>query len=169
MSAGRWPRFEDEFAAMRRDAYRTAFGVLGDAQLADDAASEALTQAWLHWSQVGVLDYRTAWVRRVALNAAFRILRKRRPRDRWAAQFDIQFEEEISLRLTLAQAMLSLPRRQRQVVGLHYLADLAADDIAEALGVSANSVKKHLQRGLASLRARVDGEEVAAHASTAAS
>jgi RNA polymerase sigma factor (sigma-70 family) len=151
-------RFEDEFAVMRRDAYRTAFGVLGDAHLADDAASEALAQAWLHWSRIGSLDYRTAWVRRVTVNAAFRILRKRRRADVPEHHVDGGFEDEASVRLMLSRALLALPRRQREVVALRYLADLRDKEVAAALGISVNSVKTHLQRGLAALRSRIETE-----------
>lgn len=101
--------YEQQFAAMRREAFRAAFAVLHDAQLADDAASDALVQAWLHWS---------------------------------------------------------LPPRQRETVALHYLADLSQRDIAAALDISVNSVKKHLQRGLASLR--VDNIQEEAERGTAA-
>src|SRR5437763_9121139 len=95
-------RFEDEFPGMRRDAYRAAFGVLGDVQLADDAAADALTQAWLHWSHIADVPYRTAWIRRVALNAAFRILRKRRHREPPQAKTADDFENEASVRLMVA-------------------------------------------------------------------
>jgi RNA polymerase sigma-70 factor (sigma-E family) len=46
------------------------------------------------------------------------------------------------------EALRGLPRRQRDCVVLRYYLDLSVPDIAETLGLSANSVKTHLQRGL---------------------
>jgi RNA polymerase sigma factor (sigma-70 family) len=55
-------------------------------------------------------------------------------------------------RLALAQALRRLPRRQRDVVVLRYLADLSEADVAESLGVSAGSVKQHAHRAVNALR-----------------
>jgi RNA polymerase sigma-70 factor (ECF subfamily) len=41
----------------------------------------------------------------------------------------------------------SLPRRQAQVVALHYLEDRPVAEIAEILGIAAGTVKKHLFDG----------------------
>jgi RNA polymerase sigma factor (sigma-70 family) len=45
-----------------------------------------------------------------------------------------------------------LPRRQRDCLALRYLLELPVDEIAATLDLSSNSVKTHLQRGLAALR-----------------
>jgi RNA polymerase sigma factor (sigma-70 family) len=58
----------------------------------------------------------------------------------------------------LLQVLRALPRRQRDCVALRYLFDLGVAEIAETLGLSANSVKTHLKRGLATLRAHDEGE-----------
>ena len=55
-------------------------------------------------------------------------------------------------RLELARLLESLPRRQREVVVMRYLADRSEADTAEALGTSVGSVKRHAHRGLATLR-----------------
>ena len=46
----------------------------------------------------------------------------------------------------------ALPRRQRDCIALHYLLELTVAEIADTLGLSPNSVKTHLKRGLATLR-----------------
>lgn len=48
-------------------------------------------------------------------------------------------------------AVRSLPIRQRDCVTLRYFAELGIEAIAGTLGLSPNSVKTHLQRGLANL------------------
>jgi RNA polymerase sigma-70 factor (sigma-E family) len=53
-------------------------------------------------------------------------------------------------------ALRALPRRQRDCVTLRYYYDLSVPDIATTLGLSVNSVKTHLQRGLRSLAVQLE-------------
>jgi RNA polymerase sigma factor (sigma-70 family) len=48
-----------------------------------------------------------------------------------------------------------LPHRQRDCLVLRYYQELGIDDIADTLGISRNSVKTHLQRGLAAMETRL--------------
>ncbi|WP_196073350.1 RNA polymerase sigma factor [Nakamurella alba] len=52
----------------------------------------------------------------------------------------------------LERAIAALPDRQRQVVTLHYLADLPVQDVARLLGISPGSVKSSLFDARAALR-----------------
>jgi len=54
-------------------------------------------------------------------------------------------------------ALRGLPHRQRDCLVLRYYQELGIDDIAETLGISRNSVKTHLQRGLAAMESRLEG------------
>jgi RNA polymerase sigma-70 factor (ECF subfamily) len=49
------------------------------------------------------------------------------------------------------EAVRRLPTRQRDCITLRYFEELSIDRIAETLGVSANSVKTHLQRAMSAL------------------
>ena len=57
-------------------------------------------------------------------------------------------------------ALRDLPRRQRDCVVLRYYEELGIDGIAETLGVSRNSVKTHLTRGLAALERHLGSSSV---------
>ena len=59
-------------------------------------------------------------------------------------------------RREVVAALRSLPHRQRECLALRYYLELSVDDIADALGVSANSVKTHLKRGLRGLAASLE-------------
>jgi RNA polymerase sigma-70 factor (sigma-E family) len=50
------------------------------------------------------------------------------------------------------EALRGLPVRQRDCLALRFYLDLSSTEIADTLGISANSVKTHCRRGLASLR-----------------
>jgi RNA polymerase sigma factor (sigma-70 family) len=53
------------------------------------------------------------------------------------------------------EALRDLPHRQRACLVLRYYQELGIDEIAETLGISRNSVKTHLQRGLAAMETRM--------------
>ena len=55
----------------------------------------------------------------------------------------------------LGTALLALPLRERQVLVLHYLADLPVDAIARDLGLPAGTVKTRLVAGRRHLEARL--------------
>jgi RNA polymerase sigma-70 factor (sigma-E family) len=59
-------------------------------------------------------------------------------------------------RREVVAALRSLPHRQRECLALRYYLELSVDDIADALGVSPNSVKTHLKRGLRGLAAALE-------------
>jgi RNA polymerase sigma-70 factor (sigma-E family) len=62
-------------------------------------------------------------------------------------------------RAELRDAVGRLPARQRACVVLRYFDDLSEAEIAEALGVSAGSVKTHLSRARASLRRLLEDDD----------
>ena len=67
-------------------------------------------------------------------------------------------EDAIELREDRQQvidALRDLPLRQRNALVLRYYEELGIADIAAAMGISQNSVKTHLKRGLAALEARL--------------
>ena len=149
--------FEAEFPHLMALALRVTTRLLHDRYAAEDAAAEALARTALRWSQVGALDHRDAWVQRVAANVAIDVLRRRRrPPEPAAGAFADQTDPVLG-RLEVADLLRGLPSRQREVLVLRYLLDLSTDDVAAALGISANSVKTHTTRGLDALRRRVPG------------
>ena len=153
--------YDQRFAALSAIAYRVAFRVLGDRAEASEVAQEAMARAFVRWGSVA--DHPEPWVARVATNLAIGVWRKRRPTlplgDVHAAKDSMAVALE---RHGLVAALTKLPRRQREVLALRYLADLPEADVAEQLRTSIGSVKQHAHRGLARLRAELglDAEEV---------
>jgi RNA polymerase sigma-70 factor (ECF subfamily) len=56
-----------------------------------------------------------------------------------------------SARQDVIDALRALPGRQRDCLTLRYYYDMSPDEIADGLGLSVNSVKTHLKRGLRAL------------------
>jgi RNA polymerase sigma factor (sigma-70 family) len=146
--------FDEEFVVLFVHAGRVARRILDDAAAAEDIAAETMARALVRWPAVEGAS--RAWVAKVAGNLSLDALRKKRPRIELA---DVPSEEDDAVsRMVLRAALVGLPRRQRQVVALRYLAGLDEREVADALGVSSSSVKTHNRRGLAALRVQLREE-----------
>ena len=149
--------FDSAFRALFQPAFRVAYGILGNIEDAEDAAAEALARALVRWGRVRRLPYREAWVMRVAANVAIDMARKRRSLPQTTELVD-DATDAVVLRVALAAALAALSRRQREVVSLRYVAGLSERDVATCLGISVNSVKKHMLRGTTTLREQLGPE-----------
>jgi RNA polymerase sigma-70 factor (sigma-E family) len=147
-------RFEEAYPELFRLAYRVSFRVLGDRGDAEDVAQEALARTHLRWTRLR--DRPEGWVVTVATNLAIDRHRRRRRSTSLGTETLTLVDVHQTERIDLARALRRLPRRQRQVVVLRYLADWSEADVAAALGVSTGSVKSHASRGLAALRHHLD-------------
>lgn len=134
-------------------AYRVAYRILGDRGDAEDVAQEACARAAVRWDRLA--ERPEGWVVRVAANLAIdRYRRRRRPLpDPWTG-FSVA-DADAAERLDLARALRRLPRRQRQVAVLRYLADWSEKDVARELGCSVGTVKSTGARALVALRRRL--------------
>lgn len=148
--------FDEKFDELYGCAYQAAFRILGDREESEDVAQEALARAMVRWHKVS--EYGEAWVSRVAINLALDSVRSRQGRRRdilFATRGAVEdFEGE---RLDLLQALRSLPRRQRQIVCLRYIADLPEAAVSDLLGCSVGTVKSHASRGVSRLRQQLIG------------
>jgi RNA polymerase sigma factor (sigma-70 family) len=60
------------------------------------------------------------------------------------------------VRRSVSSALDALPQRQRQALILKYWAELSQREIADALGISEGSVKRHLHRGMTALASSLE-------------
>lgn len=150
--------FDEAFAVLYPRARRVALRILESVPDAEDAAAEALARALIRWKRLGKLAYRDAWVLRVTANVAIDAARRRQVAPPLEAR-TVNGDDQVVLRLTLVAALAALPRRQREAVVLRHLAGFSEAEVCAALGVSQNTVKKHLQRGMARLRAGFTSDE----------
>jgi RNA polymerase sigma-70 factor (sigma-E family) len=149
--------FELAFEGLYSLAYRVAYRILGDRLDAEDVAQETLARASIRWSKLH--ERPEGWVSRVASNLAIDRYRHRRRRPDLPTGPVGVVDERLGERGDLVAALRKLPRRQRQVVVLRYLADLSEADVAIALGCSVGSVKSNGFRGLSALRRDLTGAD----------
>jgi RNA polymerase sigma factor (sigma-70 family) len=146
--------FEERFDDLYRLAYRVAFRVVGSREEAEDIAQESLVKTCMSWRRVAA--YAEAFTAKVAGGRAIDSWRRQRRRpEPETAGVTADTVDRVGVRLELREALAQLPRRQREVVVLRYLADVSEADVAAALGCSAGTVKQHASRGLDALRARL--------------
>lgn len=128
-----------------------------DRNAAEDLVQEAFIRLARHADRLRDERKAAAYLRTIALNLArdenrrgLVSLRHHVPADDTAATA----EDEVVLRDDQQQvidALRELPSRQRDCIVLRHYYELGIPEIAENLGISENSVKTHLRRGMASL------------------
>jgi RNA polymerase sigma-70 factor (sigma-E family) len=150
--------FDRAFDGLFVLAYRVAFRILGERGDAEDVAQEALARALVRWSRLA--DRPEGWVTTVATNLAIDRIRRRRTQATPMIGPVAVVDRHLPERIDLANALRRLPKRQREVVVLRYLADWSEADVAVELGCSVGAVKSHGSRGLCALRERL-GEQIA--------
>ena len=151
MSDPRQPRsFELAFSGLYRLAFKVAFRILGDRGDAEDVAQEAMARALLRWTALH--EHPEGWVSKVASNLAIDRHRRRRRLAELPAGPVRVLDDHFAERGDLVRALRHLPRRQREVVVLRYLADFSEAETAAALGCAPGTVKAHASRGLSALR-----------------
>ena len=152
------PDFEAFYRTEYRPVVGLAYALSGSRIAAEDIAQDAFLAAHKDWDRVGFYDRPEAWVRRVVANLSVSFFRTKvreaaalarlKPRDDYLPRLpaeDAHFWKEVR----------ALPRRQAQVIALHYLEDRPVADIAWILGCSPSTVKVHLHKGREQLAERL--------------
>jgi RNA polymerase sigma-70 factor (ECF subfamily) len=134
----------------------------GSRDLGADLAQEAMLRAYRDWGRVSRLERPGAWVRRVAINLATDVHRRRvrelRALDRLPAAPEATSTDPADD--AFWRAIRELPEMQRHSAALFYVDDLSVDRIAEVLGVSSGTVKKALFQARASLARTLGSDDV---------
>jgi RNA polymerase sigma-70 factor (sigma-E family) len=150
-------------AALHRQHYpalvRLACLLLDDRASGEEVVQDAFIRVHHAWARVErPLPYLRATVVNLSRSRMRRRLLARRhvaPTERPAASAE---EEHVRLmdHQEVLDALHALPRRQRECLVLRYYLELSEAEIAEALGISAGSVKSHSHRGIAALGRRLE-------------
>jgi RNA polymerase sigma-70 factor (sigma-E family) len=161
----------DLYAEHWHSLVRLSWLLVRDQHVAEETVQDAFVAMHSRWNQLRNRDLALAYLRRCVVNSSRSVLRHRNVEDRYLSAetrartaYGTTTEPSAETRALehatgdrLIAALGRLPRRQREVLTLRYYLDLSEAQIADALSISAGSVKAHAHRGLASLRSDVEG------------
>jgi RNA polymerase sigma-70 factor (sigma-E family) len=152
----------EEFASSRLPALlRYAVMLTGDPHSAEDIVQETMVRAQLKWDRVLRSGAPDRYVRRMLTNVFIdwrrgswvrRVLLRPDTDDSIAASGD--HAAQTADRDQVWDLLARLPRRQRAALVLRYYDDLPDDEIADILGCAVGTVRAHISRALATLRAQ---------------
>jgi len=152
----------DLFEQQARSLVRLARLFVDDRNAAEDLVQEAFIRFARSATRITEISKAPAYLRSIVLNLArdhnrrgLVSLRHHLPLDPARASL----EDELVLRdenRVVIDGLRDLPHRQRDCLVLRYYQELGIDDIAETLGISRNSVKTHLKRGLVAMERRLN-------------
>jgi RNA polymerase sigma-70 factor, ECF subfamily len=161
--------FEEFFARYRASIYRTAYGLTGDRQAAEEILQDTFARAYQRRHSLHVDVSPLPWLHRVSLNLCYSRLSRRRlatnpiddvtessraddgplPADR---------AEQAELRRIVRDGIAALPEKHRSVVVLYYLQRLSLQETSEVLGIQLGTVKSRLHYALRGLRDHLEGD-----------
>ena len=134
----------------------------GDAALADDLAQDTFVLAWRNLAHFRFEARFSTWLYRIAFNAWQSDARKRREvlldSDDEMPPFEVAAAEpgvDHASRIDLERALATLSDGERAAISACYYADLSHEEAAEALGIPLGTVKTHVLRAKAKLKARL--------------
>jgi len=156
-------RRDDEFVAFAHASaqrlQQAAYLMCRDWHLAQDLTQATLTKVYLAWARIGPTGDRYAYARTVLMRQFLDHRRLRSSGELTAEHLSegsrAPSAADPTTRLTLLQALATLPARDRAIVVLRYWEDQSVAATAEALGITAEVVRTRSVRALARLRGRL--------------
>ena len=145
-----------QFASARSAAlFRTAYALTGDWHRAEDLVQDTLGRLYVRWSKVSRADDPAAYATTTLVRLFISGRRRRSSTERPRAEItpaERAADDDITLRLTMLDALAALDRTDRAALVLRYCEDLDAATTADLLGTTPEAVRTRCRRALARLR-----------------
>jgi RNA polymerase sigma factor (sigma-70 family) len=149
----------DGFEEWYREQYRRVFAsvliVSGNRAATADAVDEAFARALERWPRVRTMASPVGWTFTVARN----LLRRAARRSARERTIDIGAGSAPEIDVALWEVVRSLPKRERELVALRYVAGLTEPEIAATLGIAKGTVSRGLHDARAHLHSMLAPEE----------
>lgn len=153
--------FDQHYPRLRSIAY----ALLGDAQAAEEVASDVFVKAFSGWRRFRTVEYPPSYLRQMVVNACRGRIRRQRIELRVnAISHRMQQSDPTSVETSsvldqpVLDAVRRLPERQRACVVLRYLEDMSEAQVAQILDCSAGTVKSQLSKARARLQKELSQE-----------
>ena len=158
-------QYTDYVTARLPELRRLAYQLTGDTHRADDVVQTAITRLYVHWRKATAASNIDAYVRTIVVRTFLNEQRGWLSRIRlFGSATEIPLPvaapgRDVLQRTVVETALTRLPPRQRAVLVLRFLHDLAVADVARLLGCSEGNVKALTSHGLSTLRRQLKGKE----------
>lgn len=132
----------------------------GDTHLAEDLVQETLGRMYSAWGRTSRIGNPVAYAQTVLVRCCLAHQRRKSTGERPSAELPDragESAEDASLRMTLLEALRTLPPKDRAVIVLRYWEDRSVAETADALHVSSSAVRTRSTRALARLREQLQG------------
>ena len=167
--------FDGVVASHRPQIFRFLLASTRDVDLAETLTQECFLKAHRSWAHFRGESSRMTWLMRIAINLQKDHWRNRRMQfwrhattntvdldeaSEWLPSGERSQEQQLLARERVSQvwqAVKGLSERQRTVFLLRYVEELDLNEIAQTTGLSEGTVKAHLSRALARVRAELGG------------
>ncbi|MGH9681041.1 MAG: RNA polymerase sigma factor [Candidatus Acidiferrales bacterium] len=162
------------FTRNHRTLYQTALRVLGNPEDAEEALQEGLLSAYRNLPRFERRSQFSTWLTRIVINAALMRRRSKRSRpavslDDWAAEGELPLAERFAdespnpeqiyagteLGDRVSKKLAEISPLLRTAFWLREIEGLSAEEAAQVLGVSRNTLKARLWRARQELAARL--------------
>ena len=156
--------FDNIFDQYSRIMHRTAYRIVKDQDIAEDAVQDAFILAWQRLPSLREAGALRPWLLRIVVNQCISFKRRLARSTMFLRQSFFEQETDLASQVTnyaqgclernwdLAQAIESLPAKQQMVITLHYYQGMTLPEISQALQISENTLKKRIQAALRNLR-----------------
>jgi RNA polymerase sigma-70 factor (ECF subfamily) len=152
----------------QRQIFRTARAIVRDDSEADVVTQDTFIQAYTHLSKFEGRAELETWLTRIAINRSRDSLRRRRFVSLFTLRDDGETEaiiepvderpdperqfQSAELRVAIRKAERTLSAQQKTIFRLRHYENLSLEDIADALGLRAGTVRAHLFRAIHKVR-----------------
>jgi DNA-directed RNA polymerase specialized sigma24 family protein len=136
----------DAFAREAEPRLKRALVALYGVDVGHEAAAEALVEGWRRWDRVATMANPIGYLYTIGRNYG-------RPASGSSPRYPVPPDDHTPwIEPALPAALIALPERQRQAVLLVHAHGWTLSEAADVLGVSKNTVRIHVERGVAKLR-----------------
>lgn len=152
--------FEELFHQHFDNLMGFACSYVRDEEVARDIVHDAFTTLWSHRAHLDASRPLASYLYTLARNYSLDWIRHRRVEMAheesvarfWEENAREEVKDEGEKIVRLREKMKELPEKQREVLTLCFMQGKSYQEVADGLGVSVNTVKTHIKRGLKFLR-----------------
>ncbi|SFK59759.1 RNA polymerase sigma-70 factor, ECF subfamily [Halobacillus dabanensis] len=144
---------------------RTIFTYVKNHHTTDDLFQEVLILIYRKWERFNGESHIKTWVMRIAINRCKDYLRSplhriKIAKDKWLEQKDPHYTDQRVIQKEqwdeIANAILDLPVKYREVMILTFQQDMTQKQIAELMDIPLSTIKTRMQRARQLLRKKMD-------------